>query len=50
MHVALGKKRSRCVTTGLPYNLLGTECEDEKLEIRAMHRNMQSVHLATASM
>ena len=41
----LGTMRLRCVTTGLPSGLRGTECEDE--ESRAVRRNMLSVHLAT---
>ena len=39
--VALGTMRSRCVTTGLPCCLRGTECEDE--ESRAVRMNMPSV-------
>ena len=46
--IAVGTMRARCVTTGLPYGLRGTECEDE--ESRAVCRNMPLVYLATGSM
>ena len=46
----LGKSTRAALPQDCPAICKAPECEDEKPEIRAVHRNMQSVHLATASM